>query len=87
MSAEAACQSICRRLAGKVVCFEQVVLRIIDRMGFDAVRTKVIPARHCDTALRAVFGSGLEAKEGSVRDGLAAYIAHLRGETGSLLVG
>ena len=55
LSAEAACQPICRRLAGKVFCFEQVILRIIDRMGFDAVRAKVIPARHCDTALRSRF--------------------------------
>ena len=74
-------------MAGRVICFEQTLLRIIDRIGFDLVRTRVVPARNCDTALRAVFGSGLEATEATVRAGLASYIADLQGQTGDLLVG
>ncbi len=79
-------QPIIDRLAGRVICFEQIVLRIIDRFGFDLVRSKVVPASDCDTALRAAFGSGLEATEESVRHCLAAYIGYLRDETGPLLI-
>ncbi len=80
------CHAICQRLSNRLICFEQVILRLTDRIGFANVRAKVIPARDCDTALRAIFGSGLEASEGNVRQGLASYIADLRGNTGTLLV-
>jgi hypothetical protein len=81
-----ACDAICRRLNGKVVCFEQVILRIIDGIGFDAARAKIVPGADCDIALRAVFGSGLEATESNVRAGLDSYIADLRKATASLLI-
>lgn len=80
------CQIVCQRLTNRVVCFEQVILRIIDRSGFTVVREKVIPAFGCDTALRAVFGSGLEATEETVRAGLTSYVTDLRRHTGALLV-
>lgn len=86
LSANAACQSVCQRLAGKVICFEQIVVRIMDRFGFPVVRDKVVPVRACDTALRAVFGSGLDATEENVRAGLDSYISDLRRQTGGLLL-
>jgi hypothetical protein len=86
LSANAACQAICLRLAGKVICFEQIVLRLLDHFGFDPTRHKLVPARHCDTVLRALFGSGLEATEDNVRSGLASYIMELRNQTGALLI-
>jgi hypothetical protein len=73
-------------MAGRVICFEQTVLRVIDGVGFDLVLERVVPARHCDTALRAVFGSGLEATEVGVRAGLRSYIDDLRKQTGRLLL-
>lgn len=79
------CDGVCVRLAGRVVCFEQIVLRLIDRRGFDWVRDRAVPARGCDTALRLVFGSGLTADETGVRSGLASYINDLRDSTGGLL--
>jgi len=86
LSASAVCQSICLRLAGRVICFEQVVLRLLDHFGFDSMRDKIVPARQCNTALRAVFGSGLDATEDNVRAGLASYIMDLRNQTGALLI-
>ena len=80
------CQPVCQRLTNRVVCFEQVILRIIDQSGFAVVRAKVVPAFGCDTALRAVFGSGLEATEDSVRLGLTGYVTDLRNHTGNILV-
>lgn len=85
LSGSPACNAIVGRLAGKVICFEQVIIRIIDRYGFNPVRDKVVPARDCDTALRAAFGSGLAATEANVRACLAAYIADDRRQTGALL--
>lgn len=80
------CKNVCGRLAGRVICFEQVILRIVDQRGFPAILVKVVPARQCDTALRAIFGSGLSATEVGVRSGLASYIDDLRRQTGTLLV-
>jgi len=74
------------RVAGNVICFEQIVMRIIDHSGFDLVRSKVVPASDCDTVLRVAFGSGLEATEESVIRCFTAYVEHLRNETGPLLI-
>ena len=84
--AELPANSVTARLAGRVICFEQVLIRIHASFGFDHLRDKVVPVVDCDTALRAVFGSGLDAVEGIVLAGFASYIRHLRNETGSLLV-
>jgi hypothetical protein len=70
--ANPSCQTVCDRLSGKVVCFEQIILHLIGRYGFVPILNKVVPARGCDTALRAVFGSGLDATEENVRAGLAS---------------
>ena len=52
------CREIARRIQGRVVCFEQIICRIIDAAGFEVVRAKVLPVlQTCDTALRAAFGS------------------------------
>ena len=69
-----------------MICFEQIVMRIINRFGFDHVRSRIVPASDCDTALRAAFGSGLEATEESVMHCLTAYVEYLRHETGPLLI-
>jgi len=80
------CQRVRERLAGRVICFEQTLLRVMNVVGFDFVRNRAVPARNCDMALRAVFGSGLEATEVGVREGLMSYIYDLKGQTGALLV-
>ncbi|HTU91409.1 MAG TPA: hypothetical protein VMF69_15110 [Gemmataceae bacterium] len=80
------CGRVRNRLKGRVVCFEQTILRTIDHVGFAPVLAKVVPARHCDTALRALFGSGLSATESGVREGLSSYIDDLRRQTLDILV-
>jgi hypothetical protein len=72
------CQPIARRLSGHVVCLEQIVMRVIAHFGFVYVKDKVVPARSCDTALRAAFGSGDAATESNVLSALEAYINELR---------
>jgi len=74
------CAEIARRIQGKVVCFEQIIYRVIDRLGFEPVRAKVVPVTHgCDTALRAAFGSGMQATQPNVVARLESDIAEIRG--------
>ncbi len=73
-----ACAHIAARIQRRVVCFEQIVRRIIDRKGFVAVRSKVVPVLNCDAALRAAFGSGEISTEENVCACLDSYIAEIR---------
>jgi hypothetical protein len=74
------------RLAGRVICFEQVVLLLIRRLGFELVKERVVPMRECDKALWACFGSGDRATEENVVVNLEDYIEGLRREAPGLLV-
>lgn len=78
--------AITARLRGGVICFEQIMVRIMNRYGFELLRKHVVPAAGCDIALSAVFGSGLSAVEANVRHGFTSYIEHLRRECAGLLV-
>ncbi len=72
------CLAIAHRIRGKVVCFEQVLQRVIDRFGFAHVLAKVAPVLYCDTALRAAFGSGAQSTEPNCIACLQNYIGELR---------
>ncbi|MGQ0507476.1 MAG: hypothetical protein ACT4TC_19395 [Myxococcaceae bacterium] len=79
------CTGHVRMLSGRVLCFEQLVLLLIDKFGFEVIQAKVIPAVSCDTSLRAAFGSGINATEANVRAALNSYLLNLRGKAGGLL--
>lgn len=74
------CHAIAARVQSRVVCLEQMILRLIDRFGFDHVLSKIVPVLFgCDTALRAAFGSGIHSTESNVTECLQDYINELRG--------
>lgn len=75
-----------QRLLRRVICLEQLILRLINTQGFDEVLTKVLPAREYDTALKAIFGSGERSTQENVMLALEAYIEDLRRKTEGLLV-
>ena len=79
-------ERIIARVGGHVICLEQILMRIIDRFGFELVRNKLVPGCDCDTVLRIAFGSGLSATEEGVRRCLTVYTGYLRKETGALLI-
>ncbi len=81
----ATCAALCRSLAGRVFCFEQVLARVLDRFGFDAVRQKLIDGRECDCGLTLWLGWGLDATEVTFRDGLTSYLQEVRRTAGTLL--
>lgn len=66
-------------------CFEQVLARVLDRFGFDAVRQKLLDGRECDRGLALWLGSGLDATEVTFRDGLTNYLNEVRRTAGTLL--
>jgi hypothetical protein len=80
------CERVRSRLSGKVVCFEQSVLHVINQVGFDSILPKVVSGCHCDIALRAVLGSGISATRNGVCEGLISYIRDLRTQTFDLLI-
>ncbi|HBF33097.1 TPA: hypothetical protein DDW35_00900 [Candidatus Sumerlaeota bacterium] len=77
---------VAQPLAGRVLCFEQIILRCIDYLDFVEIRNRIIPAKDCDKGLQAVFGSGDYAEEKNVRYALNSYINDLRQESGTLLL-
>ena len=48
---DAVCGKLCEELAGRLFCFEQVLSRILDHAGFDAIRDRLIRGRECDRGL------------------------------------
>ena len=72
------CRPIADRVQGKVVCFEQAILRLIAHFGFNHVVGKVVGDLYRDTALRAAFGSGMQTSESNAVACLKAYIEELR---------
>ncbi|NER51926.1 MAG: hypothetical protein F6J92_35855 [Symploca sp. SIO1A3] len=75
-----------QRLKGRVVCLEQLILRLVETQAFDGILTKVLPGRQYDAALKAVFGSGEKATKENVLLALRGYVDNLRSETEELLV-
>jgi hypothetical protein len=76
---KAFCQSsvttpMAQKLQGRVVILEQLIIEIIGAIGFDDVKTRALSGVHCDTAIRASFGSGSKAEEGNVISTLRSYV-------------
>jgi hypothetical protein len=80
------CRPIALRIGPRVLCLEQIIRIVIGYFGFPQIRDKILPARSCDTSLRAVFGSGAEATEMNVLVGLDNYIVELRSLPVNLLI-
>jgi hypothetical protein len=84
-STESSLVEIRERLAGKLVCLEQLILKIINVQGFDITLIKILPVREYDLALKAIFGSGERCTQDNVLMALEAYIKDLRDNAQGLL--
>jgi hypothetical protein len=62
-----------------------VILVLIQLLGFEVVKARVVPMRDCDKSLKACFGSGELATEKNVVEALEGYIAALRQSAPGLL--
>jgi hypothetical protein len=75
------------KLNGRVICFEQLIHKLIIVKGFETVKQKVLPVKDCcDTALKSAFGSGDRAEEVNVIDSLGQYIQDLKRDCPNLLI-
>ncbi len=82
---DADCGRICHALTGRIFCFEQILSRVLDHFGFEAIRESLIRGRECDTGLRIWLGSTLDANEARFREGLTSYLGEIKRCTGNLL--
>jgi hypothetical protein len=65
-------------LAGRVICFEQIILTIVDCFGLERVRSKLVAGRECDSGLSFWLGRYSPATEPDFRAGLISYLDELR---------
>jgi ribosome biogenesis SPOUT family RNA methylase Rps3 len=74
-------------LAGRVLCLEQVLLRVIAHLGFDEVKKRVVGSNQLalDTAVRAAFGSGMQADDINACRSLERRVKSLATEAGGML--
>lgn len=89
LALSSSCQPIYERMSGHIVCLEQIIARLIPHLGFEEVRSRVVPAvrsGNCDTSLKSAFGSGLQTTEDNVRRSISSRIVSLRSEVGELLI-
>ena len=74
-----------KALRGRVLCLEQLLLRLTDDIGVGEVSARVRRVPACDTAITNVFGRSAAAPQDAVFDGLASEIDALRRDTAELL--
>lgn len=81
------CADIARKLAGRVLCLEQIMLGVVAALGFDTVKARIVNsnALELDTVVHAAFGSRMEALEHNACGGLERRVQSLARTTGSLL--
>jgi Superfamily II DNA/RNA helicases, SNF2 family len=75
-----------QKLKGHVICLEQLVVKLIEVKGFNAVKAKVAPMRDCDTALKVAFGSGLHSTQTNSLFALNGYIDEIKRDCPNLLI-
>ena len=78
-------ESVCKRLCGRVICLEQIILKLIEVKGFEFVRDRVLPMVGCDKSLQICFGYSTLATEENVIAGLNSYINEIRQQAPDLL--
>ncbi|CCD84882.1 protein of unknown function [Bradyrhizobium sp. ORS 285] len=72
-------------LAGRIACFEQVMLCICAKKGGAAVAASVCAEAAVDKAMSICFGCSSTFDEQNSEEGLNSYVEHLRGNSGELL--
>lgn len=78
-------EDLVERIAGRILCLEQVLLSTLDRMGAGALAAAIEPHRELDSAVRCAVPLASHAVELEVRTGLGSYINDLRAQAPLLL--
>jgi hypothetical protein len=80
------CSFISDAIKGRVYCLEHIIHDIIMIGDFESIKSRIVPSRECDTALKAVFGSGMDCQRPMVMASLLNYRQHLYRDTGEVLL-
>lgn len=86
LSSEPRCSSFAMRLAGRIICFEQVLESLMRRQGFEWLHDRVSSSLGTDSGVSQIVAPGIGANEENACDGFRSTISHLRSDTGALLV-
>ncbi|NUN65593.1 hypothetical protein HCU40_12730 [Pseudanabaena biceps] len=78
-------EQIYKRLCGRVICLEQIILKLIVVKGFVFVRDRVLPMVSCDKSIQICFGFSSSVREENVIAGLNSYINEIRQQAPNLL--
>ena len=85
VSASNDCAPIVKRLAGRVVCLEQIVVGLFDEEGYPVVRSRIRLDPEADGAVSSAFPEKVTSRADAMLV-LEGKIATLRASTGGLLV-
>ena len=75
-----------QRLQGRVVCLEQIMLELIQALGFEQVYEVICPSLQWDQTIRICFGYSEPQKEADVLQGLKQYIQDIQDFAPGLLI-
>jgi hypothetical protein len=75
-----------KRLCGNVVCLEQIILVMIDVLGFDEVCSRITPATQYDKTMKICFGYSEPFPEMEVRTALQSYLNDIHSAAPGLLL-
>jgi hypothetical protein len=62
-----------RQLRESLICFEDCLRAIIERLGLDAIRDRLIVAKGCDSTLNIALGSENHASQDDFLAALSSY--------------
>lgn len=79
------CAKYASKLAGCVVCLEQVLFDLMKLHGFDWLWSRVQASPGTDRGVAMVVAPGMGASDANAREGFISLIGHLRRETKELL--
>lgn len=82
-----ACARLVSMLVGRVLCLEQVLLRVVDLLGFEEVKKRIVGSNQLalDTSVRAAFGSGMQADDINACGSLERRVKSLASEAAGML--
>lgn len=85
LASQQRCAQFATRLAGRVICLEQLLVALLDLHGFPWLHGRVSASPATDRGVASIVAPGIGASEANARAGFTSFINHLRGQTGPLL--
>jgi hypothetical protein len=85
LKAYAQASTAAQRTGIKVVCWEQLLLRVREMHGYEALRAGCCEGLACDGLLSLAFSSGLATREEHALEAIESYLRGVREHSGDIL--